>query len=111
MSAIDFDVITKKKYKNMKQVFPSSPAMLDKPMRGVPEAKYPWKTINVGESFPVDAKEIKLSSLRPFATRMGKKHGKKFRVVDHKNGTYEVGCLQVQLDPNDLAARFPVKGE
>lgn len=66
--------------------------MLDKPRRGIPEAKYPWKELKVGESFPVDPNDIKLSSLRPFATRMGKKFGKKFRVKDHGE-SYEVGCI------------------
>lgn len=78
----------------MKQLYPSSPQALDKPVRGIREAKYPWNEIQPGQSFSIDYDEIKIDSLRPFVSRMAKKFNKKFRVVDHGEKVgYEVACL------------------
>lgn len=54
------------------------------------EAKYPWKTVPVGRSFAVPRENIKLAVLRSLASRTGKALGKKFKVVDHGQGAYEV---------------------
>lgn len=78
----------------MRQLYASSPRALDKPVRGIREAKYPWKDITVGQSFSIAYSEIKIESLRPFVSRMAKKFGKKFRVIDHgEEAGYEIACI------------------
>lgn len=80
----------------MKQIFQSSQQALDKPRRGIREAKYPWKNITAGQSFSVNHSEIKLNSLRPLVSRMAKKFNKKFRVIDHgEEAGYEVACIHM----------------
>lgn len=60
-------------------------------------AKYPWKIIKVGESFEILHSEMKKTSVAPFVSKMGKKHGKKFKVTNHEAyGCYLVSCLPME---------------
>lgn len=94
----------------MRQLYPSSPKALDKPVRGIREAKYPWKEIQVGQSFSIGHDEIKLESLRPFVSRMAKKFGKKFRVIDHgAEAGYEVSCQPFVEAGKELTAEQLIK--
>lgn len=71
----------------------SSAAVTMRVGRGVGERKYPWDTVPAGKSFAVVRDDIKFSVLRSLASRTGKKLGRKFRVVDHGSGPYEVAHL------------------
>lgn len=76
------------------QFFDSSPkAVQMRKGRQPGEKKYPWSEVPVGKSFVVQRNDIKFEVLRSLASRTGKKLGKKFRVVDHGSGPYEVACL------------------
>lgn len=56
--------------------------------------KYPWNTLTVGYSFRVAYDEAKLRTLQNYASRTGKKLGKRFRVIDHGEAIgYEIGRI------------------
>lgn len=100
----------------MKQIFPSSEKVMQIKTRR--EAKYPWQELRAGQSFQVSYSEIALDSLRPLASRMGKKFGKRFRVVDHGEKVgYEVACLPmteteaIQTSSNVVDALRKVEGK
>lgn len=77
----------------LRGIVDSSPQSSEPIKRHAFTPKYPWSTVPIGKSFVVAHNEMKLTSLRPFANRMGKKFGKKFRVVDHGPEIgYEVAC-------------------
>lgn len=59
----------------------------------VVQRKYPWEEVPIGKSFPVPRENIKFNVLRSLASLQGKKLKKKFRVIDHEVGPYEVACL------------------
>lgn len=72
----------------VQDTFPSSTAVITKiqakSIKGIGfHTKYPWKTIQIGHSFIVDPNVMKLSTLIPYANRVGRKLGKKFEVFDH----------------------------
>ncbi len=56
-------------------------------------SKYFWAEVPIGKSFAVPRENIKFGVLRSLASKSGKKLGKKFRVIDHGEGPYEVACL------------------
>lgn len=47
---------------------------------GRPASKYPWRKMNIGDSFFVPVNEVKLSSLYTMASHAGGYHNKKFTV-------------------------------
>ena len=68
------------------QVLPSSPQATTEKTKKTTH-KYPWKILNVGESFLVPPTEVvKFSTLYNSASKMGKKLGKRFRVIQHDIG-------------------------
>lgn len=69
-------------------------------------AKYPWATIGVGESFPILHNEMKRSSVDPFVSRMSKKHNKRFQVTDCPDyGCYLISCIEaIQTSSNVVEA-------
>lgn len=89
----------------MKEIFPSSDKARATDTKR--ENKYPWEAMKVDDSFHVTYNEIKLESLRPLASRMGKKFNKKFKVVDHgiEKG-YEVSCRSLR---EQIAVQSPVE--
>ena len=57
--------------------------------------KYPFADLNVGQSFIVDLKEAKVSSIRSIASILSKGGEKKFRVIRHaKEHILEVARLK-----------------
>lgn len=59
-----------------------------------PNAKYPFKSLQIGESFVIPLDEIKLgdlSSLRSSASINNKRLGRKFKVIIHD----EYKCVEV----------------
>lgn len=52
-------------------------------------SRYPWNTVDAGECF-----DIPVGS-RSGVGKYGKKFGRTFRVVDNKNGTATVYCIEV----------------
>lgn len=66
----------------MKDTLPSSDKITNFNHSGG-QAKYPWRIMNVGTSFSVPYSEAKGPSLRSYASLMGKRTGRKFRVIDH----------------------------
>lgn len=73
----------------MRQIVPSSTLAMQT------RYKYPWNDMEVGQSFQVAYGEAKLSSLKPYAYRMGQKLNKKFNVVDHGEAIgYEVARVK-----------------
>jgi len=74
----------------------SSPKMAEPYVSKFPTtSKYPWRELGIGQSFAVGKQESKIATLRSHAWKMGKKLGKKFRVIDHGEDGYEVGCIGV----------------
>lgn len=58
------------------------------------ERKYPWYEIELGKSFAVPDNSIKLTSLTTLAYRTGRRIGKVFKVLHHKElKLYEVGYI------------------
>jgi sporulation protein YlmC with PRC-barrel domain len=47
-------------------------------------AKYPWDVLKIGERFLINADTVKLSTIKNYAIRVGKKSGKVFNVVFHE---------------------------
>lgn len=81
----------------LRGIVDSSPQSSEPIKRHAFTPKYPWSTIPIGKSFIITHNEMKITSLRPFANRMGKKYGKKFRVIDHGPETgYEVACKPME---------------
>ena len=66
--------------------------------------KYPWRTIAIGESFVVPYFDAQEATLRTACYQMGKKLGKRFRLVNHgeKIG-YEIGCLPIVGSSNPVS--------
>src|SRR5690242_12430093 len=75
----------------MRQIFDSSDKAMQADARS--RKKYPWEELGVGQSFAATPDEITLDSLRPLASRMGKKLGRRFRVINHEDKSYEVARL------------------
>lgn len=77
----------------LKPIFKSSPQAAITPIKkGMP--KYPWVEVQPGYSFVINSTDMKFTTARSFASRMQKKFGKKFRVIDHGPEVgYEVACL------------------
>lgn len=74
----------------MRETYKSSATSL----QGSTKQKYPWHTMEIGSSFIVKHGETKLSTLKPYASRMGLKLKRKFQVVDHGEAIgYEVARL------------------
>ena len=109
-------------------VFPSSPALTT---IHVKQPKFPWQELKPGMSWVVKQNEVSYGTLKSMASRYGMRLGYKFRVIDHGEEGYEVGCLELTpediefrklknknnpekeiktnaIDPNDLNVRFPV---
>lgn len=78
---------------SLKPIFKSSPQAGVTPIRkGIP--KYPWVEVQPGFSFVINSSDMKLATARSFASRMQKKFGKKFRVINHGPEVgYEIACL------------------
>ena len=67
-------------------------------------AKYPWHTMAIGESFVVPYSEAKLTTLKTACYKMGKKLGKRFMLFDHGEKTgYEIGCLPIVGSSNPVS--------
>lgn len=64
--------------KGIRKTFPTPEF---KETRGT-QAKYPWHTIPVGECFEVLYSDMSKKSIHPYVSKMGKKLGKKFKVID-----------------------------
>lgn len=81
----------------------------------VVQRKYPWNEVPAGKSFPVARENTKFNTLRSLASLQGKKLGKRFRVIDHGSGAYEVACLHmteaeaVQASSNVVEALGKIK--
>lgn len=82
----------------LKPIFKSSPQAAIIPIKkGMP--KYPWVEVQPGYSFVISSTDMKFTTARSFASRMQKKFGKKFRVIDHGTEVgYEVACLPMSED-------------
>jgi len=82
----------------LKPIFKSSPqAGITTIRKGIP--KYPWVEVQPGFSFIINPTDMQLNTARSFASRMQKKFGKKFRVIDHGAEVgYEVACLPMTED-------------
>ena len=48
-------------------------------------SRYPWDTMEIGESFVI---EIKIASFRRLATHAGPRHGRKFATRKMPDGSY-----------------------
>lgn len=73
------------------EIVKSSPLMAAGVAR---EGKYPWHSLNIGDSFKIPVANIKYTTLMTLAYRTGKRLNKKFKVVLHPEmGIYEVGRL------------------
>lgn len=53
-----------------------------------PREKYPWSTMEVGDSFFVDSEDAKPSSVRVMASNKGKDLNRKFSVTAGAGGMY-----------------------
>lgn len=82
--------------------FQASTQAMVKTTRGT--IKYPWDTMLVGECFRVLPEDMKLKTLKPYAYRMGKRLGKKFKVVDWGNA-YEVA--RQPMNDSEIAIAVP----
>ena len=67
------------------KIFESSPQM-----KKTKQIDRRWETIEVDQSFFIDLDQASLINLRHKCWAMGKKLGKRFRVLQHPNG-YEIG--------------------
>ena len=86
--------IHRKGRKTMLKEVDSSPAMLSQASDN--RKKYPWDTLAIGKSFIVPHSDIKYETLYKYASRMGKKLGKRFKVVNHAaDAIFEVGLIQI----------------
>ena len=74
------------------KLYPSSEKIgIDKRME---RGKYPWRTMAIGTSFSVAMSEIEYRSLQNYASKVGKKILRRFKVVKHDESMcYEVACI------------------
>lgn len=82
----------------MKKTFPASEQALTI-QRKQRTTKYPWATMEIKTAFKVEMDDMKLETLIPYASRMGRKLGRIFNVVDHSktdNPGYEVAFIGYQ---------------
>lgn len=82
-----------------KDTFPCSDkakAMLSRDTRPM---KYPWTTMEVGTSFQASKAEVSHSTMVNNCYKMGRKYGKKFRVVEHDGDIMEIVRLN---DPKPI---------
>lgn len=78
--------------KGMRKTFPNPVIPETKPRGTV--TKYPFKTVPIGEGFPVLYSDMKKISLAPYVHRMGKKYGKKFVIIDQPQyKTWWIACV------------------
>jgi len=76
----------------MRKTFPN-PVIPEAKQRGT-VTKYPFKTVPIGEGFPVLYSDMKKISLAPYVHRMGKKYGKKFVIIDQPQyKTWWIACV------------------
>jgi hypothetical protein len=88
-----YEIHVKGRKKMLKEV-DSSPAMMMQTSDS--RKKYPWDTLAIGKSFIVPHGDIKYETLYKYANRMGKKLGKRFKVVNHvADAIYEVGLIEI----------------
>lgn len=73
-------------------IFPSSDKLTN-PEPRKPKRDWPWKTLECGQSFSIEFEEIKLVTLRPMVSNMGRQLGKKFKLIVH-DSCYEVGRVK-----------------
>lgn len=76
------------------EFFDSSEKATTTPTKTAGVKKYPWKEVPLGKSFTVPRENIKFNVLRSLASRTGKEVGRKFRVIDHGQGPYEVAHVR-----------------
>ncbi len=58
------------------------------------KTKYPWRSINVGESFEILHSEMGKKTVAPYVSKMSKKYGKKFKLTDcPQYNCYLISCL------------------
>jgi len=77
----------------MIEFFKSSDNMNELSNRLNRTTKYPWDSLEVGQSFVV-RKGTKFASIRVQCYNKSKELGKVFRAIEHKEGTIEVGRLE-----------------
>ena len=79
----------------MRPVYPSSPAATTKkpPKIGIP--KYPWHSLEVGQSFLVAPGEANWTTISGSCYKWSKKLGKKFRAINHGDEGIEVARLEI----------------
>lgn len=63
------------------------PKLVTRRKRG-PKEKYPWSTMEIGDSFFVDATDVKPSSVRTMASAKGKDLGRRFSVTTGPDGVW-----------------------
>lgn len=71
--------------------------------------KYPWRTMAIGTSFIVASSTIKYRTLQNYASKMGKKLHRRYKVVDHGATIgYEVGCIGERSVKEPMATQATV---
>lgn len=81
----------------MYPVHPSSPealAEMNKARGKTGKTKYPFRKLNVGESFTIPAESLNKRSLTALCSRFGKSLDRKFAMIIHNDGRCEVGRIK-----------------
>jgi len=68
---------------------PSPQALSEKPVSWLDKYRSQFDNCPVGKSFSIDAKDVKLATLRPVVSQRINGPGKVFRVIKHKD-VYEI---------------------
>lgn len=68
-------------------IFSSSDFLTSRPGK---KPKYPWEKLEIGQSFIADST---LASMKTYCSAKSKETGKRFRAVQHSDGTVEVGRI------------------
>lgn len=79
------------------EIMPSSEKMKEQAeKKRIGEEKYPWKELQIGQSFAVPVANLKFNSLRSQASIVGKRLKRRFRVIEHSDGkVYEVALISI----------------
>ena len=85
------------------EIHPSTKTATELVKKQVGTAKYPWKSLQVGESFYIDTTKfpVKLGTMQSNASRMGKKLNRRFRAVIPNAGWIEVARLPDTVDAKE----------
>lgn len=81
----------------MKPVFTSSPLALGTSVKPKTALKYPWRTLEVGQSFLVEPGEANWTTISTACYKWSKKLGQKIRAFNHGDKGIEVARL-----PDDI---------